>query len=120
METLNIETFKQKIFNFEKNKTWSFSGTRPAIVDFYADWCGPCRALSPILEEIARDYAGLIDIYKVDTEATPELAALFEVRGIPTLLFVPQQGDPALASGFVPKESLQKAIQDIFSISPQQ
>lgn len=117
MEVLSIQTFKEKIFDFEKNKEWSFQGSRPAIVDFYADWCGPCRALSPVLEEISKDYAGKIDVFKVDTEATPELAALFGVRGIPALLFVPQTGEPAMSSGFAPKESLQKVIQDVFGIS---
>lgn len=116
METLNIATFKQKVFAFDKSKTWLFNGQRPAIVDFYADWCGPCRALAPVLEEISKEYAGQIDIYKVNTEATPELAALFEVRGIPALLFIPKQGEPAMAAGFAPKESLQKAIHEIFGI----
>lgn len=117
MEVLSIQAFKEKIFDFEKNQKWVFTGPRPVIVDFYADWCGPCRALSPVLEEIAQDYAGKLDIYKVDTEATPELAALFGVRGIPALLYIPISGEePAMSSGFAPKESLQKAIQEIFGI----
>ncbi len=118
MEILNKETFKEKIFNFEQHKEWTFKGGRPAIVDFYADWCGPCRALSPILEELSKEYAGAVDIYKVNTELTPELASMFGIRGIPSLLFIPMNGDPAMASGFAPKESLQKAIHDIFDIAP--
>lgn len=118
MEILNQESFKEKIFNFEQNQEWKFKGPRPAIVDFYADWCGPCRALAPVLEELSEDYAGAVDIYKVNTEATPELAALFGVRGIPALLFIPMTGEPAMAAGFAPKENLQKAIQEIFGISP--
>ncbi|WP_413287956.1 thioredoxin [Bdellovibrio sp. HCB337] len=119
MEVLSIQTFKEKIFDFEKNKEWVFNGSRPAIVDFYADWCGPCRMLSPVLEEIATEYAGRVDIFKVDTEATPELSALFGVRGIPALLFIPTSGEePAMSSGFVPKDSLQKAIAEIFGINP--
>lgn len=116
MEVLNIKTFKEKIFNFEASKEWKFEGKRPAIVDFYADWCGPCRALSPILQEIETDYQGLVDIYKVDTEASPELAALFGVRGIPSLLFIPIQGEPAMSSGMMPKESFDRAINELFSI----
>lgn len=117
MEILDLNTFKTKVFDYEVNKDWEFSGNKPAIVDFYADWCGPCRALSPVLEEISKDYAGRVDVYKVSTEVTPELAALFGVRGIPALLFIPMSGEPAMSSGFLPKESLQKAINEIFGIS---
>ncbi|HEY8272081.1 MAG TPA: thioredoxin [Pseudobdellovibrionaceae bacterium] len=117
MEILNIETFKSKIFDFEASKDWLFKGPRPAIIDFYADWCGPCRALAPVLDEVSTQYAGKVDIYKVDTEATPELAALFGVRGIPAILFIPPGGEPAMASGFMPKESFENAINEIFGIS---
>ncbi|MBK9294219.1 MAG: thioredoxin [Oligoflexia bacterium] len=116
MEILNEATFKSKVFNFEQNKDWKFEGSLPAIIDFYADWCGPCKALSPILEELSKEYAGKINIYKVDTEATPQLAAMFGVRGIPSLLFVPKKGQPQMAAGLVPKDSLKKAINQILGI----
>lgn len=116
MEILNNETFKAKIFNYETSKEWSFVGSRPAIVDFYADWCAPCRALSPVLEAVAKKYDGKIDIYKVNTELTPELAGLFGVRGIPAILFIPISGDPTMASGFMPAEAFDDAIADVFNI----
>ena len=116
MENLTLETFKTKVFDFEKNKEWSYQGERPLIIDFYADWCGPCRALGPVLEEIAKEYSGRVDVYKVNTETDPELAALFQVRGIPAILFVPKAGTPAMSSGYMPAESFRRAIKDLFGI----
>lgn len=118
MEILNSETFKSKVYNYEQNKDWTFIGQRPAIIDFYADWCAPCRALAPVLDEVAQKYQGKVDIYKVDTEASPELAHLFSVRGIPAILFIPLQGEPAMASGFMPATSFDEAIKELFSLNP--
>ena len=116
MEILNIESFKEKIFNFETSKDWQFKGARPTIIDFYADWCGPCRMLAPILDRVAETYKGQVDIYKVDTEASPELAALFGVRGIPSILFIPTAGEPAMSSGVMPEESFEQAISELFNV----
>lgn len=116
MEVLNVDTFKEKIFDFEEGSEWKFKGSRPAIVDFYADWCGPCQALNPILEEVEQQYEGKVDIYKVDTEATPELTSLFGIKGIPAILFIPKDGDPAMNAGLIPKEGFDKAISELFGI----
>jgi thioredoxin 1 len=117
METLNEKTFKKKVFDYENGKDWKYEGELPAVVDFYADWCGPCKALSPILAEISTEYEGRLHIYKVDTEATPELAGLFGVRSIPSILFVPKEGKPSMAAGLVPKNELKRAIREILNVS---
>lgn len=115
METLDSTGFKQKVFDYETAKEWKFAGDKPAIVDFYADWCGPCKMQAPVLEEIAKQYAGKIDVYKVDTERSPELASLFRIRSIPSLLFIPKEGSPSLSSGFLPKEALEEAIEELLT-----
>jgi thioredoxin len=113
MEHLTKETFFEKVFNYEVNKDWKFEGDLPCIIDFYADWCQPCKIISPILEELAEEYKGKINIYKVNTEAETELAAAFGIRSIPSLLFCPKDGSPQMAMGALPKEQLKKAISDV-------
>ena len=110
---LTSEAFKKKIFNYDVNKDWKYEGELPAIIDFYADWCAPCRMVAPILEGLAQDYAGKIVIYKVNTEDEQELASVFGISSIPTLLFVPREGQPQAAMGALPKQTFEKAIQDI-------
>ncbi|HAC21528.1 MAG TPA: thioredoxin [Porphyromonadaceae bacterium] len=110
---LNKEEFLTKVFNYEKNsQEWKFEGNKPAIIDFYADWCGPCRKVAPVLEELAKEYAGKIVIYKVDTEKDKELAQKFGIQSLPSLLFVPMNGKPQMAVGAIPKEDLKKAIDE--------
>lgn len=116
METLNVTEFKNKVFNFEAAREWKFEGDLPAIVDFYADWCGPCRMQTPVLEEISKEFAGKVRVYKVNTEASPELASFVRIRGIPALLFIPANGKPSLSSGFMPKEALKEAIRDVLKV----
>jgi thioredoxin 1 len=97
---INKAEFLQKIWNYEKSsQKWVFLGERPAIIDFYADWCGPCRIASPILEEISHEFAGKIDVYKIDTQKEQELAAVFGVRGIPAFLYIPKNGLPKMTAG---------------------
>ncbi len=113
MEHLTKETFKQKVFDFEKNKEWNFSGSKPCIIDFYADWCGPCKMVAPVLEELSNEYKGVIDIYKVNTEEEQELAAIFGIRSIPSILFVPKCGQPQMSAGALPKETFIEVINDV-------
>lgn len=97
--TLTKEDFKNKVMNYEINKEWKFEGDLPCIVDFYADWCGPCRIASPILEEIAKEYKGKVNVYKVDIQKDQEIAGVFGVQGIPAFLFCPKSGNPQMSSG---------------------
>jgi len=117
-ELLTAETFKLKVMDYEKNtQQWIFEGDKPAIVDFYADWCRPCRMIAPILEELAVEYEGKIDVYKVDTEAQRELATIFGIQSLPTVLFIPMQGKPSMQKGALPKESYKQIIDD-FLLKP--
>lgn len=109
---LTTEDFKNKVFNYETDKDWNYKGTLPAIIDFYADWCGPCRMVAPVLEELAKEYEGKINIYKVDTEAEPELSAVFGIRSIPTFLFIPAKGQPAMQPGAFPKQVFKQIIDE--------
>lgn len=109
---LTNATFKEKVFNYEVNKEWKYEGDKPCIIDFYADWCGPCKQVAPILEELAKEYDGEIIIYKIDTEKQRELAAAFGIRSIPSLLFVPASGQPQMSQGALPKEQFVKMINE--------
>jgi thioredoxin len=108
---LNSEVFKKVIFNYDINKEWKYEGSKPAIIDFYADWCAPCRQLSPLVDEVAKEYAGKIVVYKVNTEEE-----IMGISGLPTLLFIPVKGKPSVSMGLVPKESLVKAINEVLLI----
>lgn len=106
--------FLTRIYNFEDNPNeWKYLGDKPAIIDFYATWCGPCKNLAPTLEDLANEYEGRIIIYKIDVDKEEELAAAFGISSIPTLLFVPMHGDPQMTQGAQPKPSLKHAIEDI-------
>jgi len=114
MENLTVETFKEKVFDYTQGEEWSFKGTKPAIIDFYADWCQPCKMVAPILEELDVEYEN-VDIYKVNTEEQPELAATFGIQSIPAILFIPLGGQPQMAMGALPKETFKLAIAQILS-----
>lgn len=106
--------FLKKVVDYEGNPTeWKYLGEKPAIVDFYASWCGPCKRVAPILDELAAEYGDKIDIYKIDTEQEQELAAAFGIRSIPTLLFVPMEGKPQMVQGAIGKADFEKIIQEV-------
>ncbi len=117
MELLTKETFLEKVFNFEKNQEWKFEGNLPCLIDFYADWCGPCKMVAPILEELSKEFEGKINIYKVDTEVEQELAAAFGIRSIPSMLFCPKDGKPQMATGALPKQAMTDAINEVLLAS---
>lgn len=112
-EHLTKKAFLEKVFDYEKNTEWKFSGEVPCIIDFYADWCAPCKMVAPLLEELSEEYKGKINIYKVDTEAEQELSAVFGIRSIPSILFVPMDDKPQMAQGALPKDALKEAIEKV-------
>lgn len=116
LEHLTIETFKEKVFNFEENQEWKYEGSVPCMIDFYADWCGPCKMVAPVLEELQKEYGDKIVIYKIDTEQERELAGMFGIQSIPSLLFVPVDGQPQMAMGALPKPTFEKAIADVLKV----
>lgn len=116
MKPINLtkKDFLEKVVNYEVNPTeWKYLGDKPAIVDFYADWCGPCKMIAPVLEELADEYKDQLYIYKIDTEQEQELAAAFGIRSIPTLIFIPLEGNPQLVQGALPKASFKEVINDV-------
>lgn len=111
---LSAEEFKQLVMNYEIHpQEWVYEGKHPALIDFYATWCGPCKAMAPVVEEIAEKYVGKIDVYKVDVDKEEELAALFGIQSIPSLLLVPMEGKPQMSVGALGRQELDKAVQTV-------
>jgi thioredoxin len=112
-EHLTVETFKKNVFDYEKNPDkWVYEGKKPCVIDFYADWCKPCKLIAPIMEELANEYEGQVTIYKVNTEQQRELSRVFGIRSIPAVLFVPMEGQPQMSTGALPKETFKQAIDE--------
>jgi thioredoxin 1 len=116
MEHLTKETFLQKVFDYESEKEWKYKGDKPCIIDFYADWCGPCKMVAPVLETLSKDYEGKVDIYKIDTEKEQELAGIFGIQSIPSILFIPVNGQPQMTTGAIPKAGFVKVIKDVLNV----
>ena len=113
---LTKDEFQQKVFNFETNKEWKYEGDLPCIIDFYADWCQPCKMVSPILEELSKEYEGKMHVYKVNTENEQELASIFGIRSIPSMLFIPMADKPQMAVGALPKDSIMQAMKEVLAV----
>ncbi|MCK4906345.1 MAG: thioredoxin [Spirochaetes bacterium] len=109
-EMLTKERFLTDVFNYEKNKEWKFEGDIPCVIDFYADWCGPCKMVAPIMDQLSDEYKGKVNFYKIDTEKEMELAGTFGIQSIPSILFVPKEGKPQMAAGALPKETFKEII----------
>ena len=107
---LTAKKFKEEIFDYTTEKEWNYKGEKPAIIDFYADWCGPCKMVEPILEELSDENPDII-IYKVDTQVEQELSAVFQIRSIPSILFIPIGKQPMMQAGALPKHVLEDVIQ---------
>jgi thioredoxin len=116
MATINLtkDEFLKRVTNYELNpKEWIYLGDKPCIIDFYANWCAPCKMVAPILEELSNEYADQIVIYKVNTEEEQELSAVFGIRSIPSILFCPMEGQPQMAAGALPKTAFKQAIEEV-------
>ncbi|AEJ60402.1 thioredoxin [Spirochaeta thermophila DSM 6578] len=113
---LTTEDFKEKVFDYENETEWKYKGDVPAIIDFYADWCGPCKMVAPILEEIADEYEGKLVVYKVNTDEEQELAMVFGIQSIPSILFIPVEEQPQLAVGAIPREVFDQAIKEVLHV----
>ncbi len=111
-QQMTTQDFKDKVFNYETEQDWKYKGKLPAIIDFYADWCGPCKTVAPILEELSKEYEGKLVIYKVDTDIESELSSVFGIQSIPTILFIGADGEPMMQPGAFPKHVFKKIIEE--------
>jgi thioredoxin len=115
-EHLTKDLFVTKVFDYEKNAEWKFEGTVPTIIDFWAEWCGPCKMISPVLEEIAKEYDGKLNVYKVNVDEEIDVASAFGIQSIPSLLFIPMDDAPRLAVGALPKSGILKLVKDVLKV----
>lgn len=115
-QQLTKDAFISKVFDYENNSEWKYAGDKPAIIDFYADWCGPCKMVAPILEDLSDEYGDKVHIYKVDTDAEQELAAVFGIQSIPSMLFVPMNDKPQMAVGALPRDTIVQAMKEVLAV----
>ncbi len=116
LEHLTDESFKKKVFDYESCKEWKFNGDLPCLVDFYTDWCGPCKMVAPTLESLAEEFNGKVNIYKVNTDQEARLAGAFGINTIPSLLFIPKEGQPQMAVGAMSRKNFEEAFEEILKV----
>lgn len=116
MENLTMETFKTKIFDFENNKEWKFLGDKPTILKFGAVWCGPCKQIEPILVDLSKEYENRLDIYSIDVDNEHELSGMFNIKSVPTLLFIPLDEEPKMLVGGIGKDKFKTLIKDVLKV----
>lgn len=116
IQHIDAEKFQKEIFDYKNKAEWDFNGDIPVVIDFYATWCGPCRRVAPVLEQLQEEYRGKLLIYKVNVDKEKELTGVFGVRSMPTFLFIPKKGKPSMAKGALPKETFKQAFHEIFGI----
>ena len=110
-EHLTRDTFIEKVFDYEKNQEWKYQGELPCIIDFWAPWCGPCKMVGPVVDELSKEYEGKLNFYKVNTDEEQELSQIFGIRSIPSILFVPKEGQPKMSVGALPKDVMKEAVE---------
>jgi thioredoxin len=115
---MTTQDFKDKVFNYETEQDWKYKGKLPAIIDFYADWCGPCKMVAPVLEELSKEYQGRLVIYKVNTDIEQELSSVFGIQSIPTILFIGADGEPMMQPGAFPKHVFKQVIEEKLLVVP--
>lgn len=120
VQVLDQESFKEKVFDYEASQEWSFKGEKPAIIDFYAEWCEPCKTVAPVVEELSNELGDKVDFYKLNVDENQQLAGLFRIQSIPAMFFIPLEGLPQMAIGAAPKVDLEKAIVDILGIEKEE
>ena len=115
---LTTAEFKTRIFDYTTNKDWKYKGDKPCVIDFYTTWCGPCKRLAPIMEELSQTYCDQVKFYKVDTERERELAGVFQIASIPQVLYIPVEGKPMILKGLYPKENIVEIIDEFLLNKP--
>jgi thioredoxin 1 len=120
MEHLTLDSFKEKVcecgLDGSSDAQWKFKGSVPAVIDFYADWCGPCKMVAPVLEQLSKEYNGRLNVYKVNTEKEQELAGAFGITSIPSILFIPLKGNPQMSAGALPKQEFKRLFRDVLGV----
>lgn len=116
-QKINTADFKSMVFDYEASQDWKYEGDLPAIIDFYADWCPPCKMVEPILDAISKEFAGRLNVYKINTDEETDLAQAFGISSIPSIMFIPKEGQPQMSVGALPKPAIMRAINELLQVN---